>query len=131
MPLPYVLGWFLLALIAIGNGIVREKTYGRHLGERTAHQLSTLLAATAVGIVGWLLQRGWPLADVGVALRVGLAWLVMTIAFEFGFGHYVAGHSWQRLWADYDLRRGRVWGLFLAWLALVPPLVYLAGQRAG
>ena len=81
--------------------------------------------------MGWLLQRGWPLADVGVALRVGLAWLVMTIAFEFGFGHYVAGHSWQRLWADYDLRRGRVWGLFVAWLALVPPLVYLAGQRAG
>ncbi|MGE0484501.1 MAG: hypothetical protein AB7Q81_10205 [Gammaproteobacteria bacterium] len=131
MPLPYLLGWLLLALVAIANGALRERTYGRRMTERGAHQLSTLLAALAVAGVTSLLVRSWPLADVAAALRVGGGWLVMTVVFEFGFGHWVAGHSWRRLRADYDLRRGRVWGLFLLWLALLPALLHLAGEHAG
>jgi hypothetical protein len=131
LPLPYVFGWILLALVAVANGVVREKTYGRRLGERSAHQFSTLLAAAAVTAVTWLLERAWPLTDVAAALRVGSGWLAMTVVFEFGFGHWIAGHSWQRLRADYDLRRGRVWSLFLLWLALVPSLLHLAGRSTG
>jgi hypothetical protein len=52
------------------------------------------------------------------AIAVGLIWLVMTVAFEFVFGHYVAGHSWERLLYDYDLPAGRLWSLVLAWIAL-------------
>ena len=126
LPLPYLYGWFLLALVAIVNGIVREKTYGRRLAERDAHQLSTLLAAIAVSAVTALLHLAWPLPDRATALRVGLTWLVMTVAFECLFGHVVAGHPWRRLWADYDLRAGRVWSLFLAWLAALPTLLFLA-----
>jgi hypothetical protein len=44
----------------------------------------------------------------------------MTVAFEFGFGHYVAGHSWSLLLADYNLLAGRVWSLFLIWITIVP-----------
>lgn len=130
MPLPYLSGWFLLALVAIVNGIVRERTYGRRLPERHAHQLSTLLASAAVTAVTWLLHRAWPLPDLATALRVGFAWLGMTVAFECLFGHFVAGHSWQRLWADYDLRAGRVWSLFLAWLAILPALLFLVTRSA-
>lgn len=130
MPLPYIVGWFLLALVAIVNGIVRERTYGRHLTERNAHQLSTLIAAVAVTAVAWLLHRAWPLPDLATALRIGFAWLVMTVSFECLFGHFVVGHSWRRLWADYDLRAGRVWSLFLAWLAALPALLLLATRGA-
>jgi hypothetical protein len=52
----------------------------------------------------------------------------MTIAFEFGFGHYVAGHSWSRLLADYNLANGRVWSLFLAWIAVLPYLTWRIGR---
>ena len=33
--------------------------------------------------------------------------------FELGFGHWVAGHPWSRLLADYDLLAGRIWVLVL------------------
>jgi hypothetical protein len=44
---------------------------------------------------------------------LGLAWVFATIAFEFGFGHWIAGHPWSRLFTDYDLTAGRIWLLVL------------------
>jgi hypothetical protein len=60
---------------------------------------------------------------------VGAAWLVGAIAFEFGFGHYVDGLSWERLLSDYDVTRGRL--LLLLWLtvAIAPFLCARRNQR--
>jgi hypothetical protein len=56
---------------------------------------------------------------------VGALWVGLTVAFEFGFGHYVMGAPWEVLLADYDILRGRLWPLVLA-ANLVAPL--LAGR---
>jgi hypothetical protein len=48
----------------------------------------------------------------------------MTIIFEFGFGHFIVGHTWSRLFEDYNLLTGHVWILFLFWLLVVPNVVY-------
>ena len=40
----YLIFWLALMVIAIGNGILREATYGQQLSELRAHQLSTLTA---------------------------------------------------------------------------------------
>lgn len=53
---------------------------------------------------------------------IGLFWLVLTVCFEFLFGHYVAGHPWERLLADYNLLAGRLWVLILATLLFTPAL---------
>jgi hypothetical protein len=57
------------------------------------------------------------------AIAVGGTWLVLTILFEFGFGHYVDGKSWSELLADYDLTDGRVWTLVLLWIAAGPAVI--------
>ena len=62
---------------------------------------------------------------------MGCGWLLFTVAFEFGFGHYVAGHSWQRLLGDYNIFDGRVWSLFLLWLLLMPVPFFLPGKARG
>ena len=51
-------------------------------------------------------------------------WLVMTVAFEFLFGHYVTGHSWTWLLRDYDLSAGRVWLVLLVWITVSPFLFF-------
>jgi len=53
-----------------------------------------------------------------------MTWLVLTLAFEFLFGHYVGGHSWRSLLDDYDLLSGRLWVLVPAWLAVAPYLFH-------
>lgn len=50
--------------------------------------------------------------------------LRLGVAFEFLFGHYVAGHSWERLLHDYNLVAGRVWLILLVWVALAPSLFF-------
>ena len=120
----YVLAWFPMVAIAIANGALRESWYGQHLSELTAHQLSTLTAIVLFGAYIWFVVRFWPPTSKAQAIAVGLLWLVMTIAFEFLFGHFVAGHTWERLLHDYNLLAGRVWPLVLVWVAVAPYLYF-------
>lgn len=116
----YLVAWLVLALLATANGTLRQATYGQVLPELTAHQISTFTGIALTGLVVWILSQRWPLRSAHQAWIVGAAWLALTIAFEFGFGHFVAGHSWSRLLADYDLSRGRLWTLFLVWITSAP-----------
>jgi hypothetical protein len=116
----YLFFWLILAAVAIANGVLRQATYGRHLSDLAAHQLSTLTGILLTGAVVWALNQFWPIRSAQEAWIIGVCWLLMTVVFEFGFGHYVAGHSWARLFADYNLLEGRVWSLFLAWITVMP-----------
>jgi len=100
------------------------------LPELTAHQLSTLTAILASGTLVWFVNRAWPIESASQAGSIGVFWLVLTIAFEFGFGHYVAKHSWAHLLADYNLLRGRVWSLFLVWMTIMPFVIFKLATRA-
>lgn len=40
-------------------------------------------------------------------------WMILTVVFEFSFGHYVVGGSWSKLLSDYNILDGRVWSLFI------------------
>jgi hypothetical protein len=121
----YLLAWFPMVLIAIANGVARDKGYHRYCGELRAHQISTLSAAILFTAYTWALSLRWPLASAGPALLVGIIWLLMTIAFEIGFGHFVAKFTWRRLAMDYNLLKGRVWVLLLAWVLALPSVVRL------
>jgi len=126
----YLLVWFLLAIVAITNGFIRQSTYGKSVSELAAHQISTVTAIAAFGVVVWSVHRFWPIGTARQAWTIGLLWLLMTVTFEFGFGHYVAGHSWPRLLADYNLLNGRVWAIFLVWVTVVPFVVFKISTRA-
>ncbi len=125
----YLLVWLLLAIVAIANGIFRQSTYGKSVSELAAHQISTITAILASGIVVWIVNRYWAIESTPKALIIGGCWLVMTVAFEFGFGHYIAGHTWEKLTADYNLLQGRVWSLFLVWVTILPLVIYKLAKR--
>lgn len=116
----YALGWLGLLAIAMANGALREGLYGPHMGELAAHQLSTVLGLLSFTLyIGWFTARR-PLPSAGLAVGVGALWLGLTLAFEFGFFHYVMGHPWSRLLHDYDLSAGRLWVLIPIWTAVAP-----------
>ena len=119
----WLLAWPGGALIGVGNGILREATYGRRVSERPAHQLSGATAIAAFALYFSALEARWPLRDTREAVEVGAGWLALTVAFEFGFGRLVAKQSWEELLSDYDVAEGRTWPLVLAWIAAGPAAV--------
>jgi len=123
MILKYMAFWIPLLILAILNGVLREAGYRRFMSELAAHQLSTLTLIILSGCYLWLLTLRWRIETAGQALAIGVMWLALTLAFEFVFGHFVMGHPWQRLFHDYNLLQGRVWALFLVWIAIAPYLV--------
>ena len=125
----YLLVWLLLAIVAIANGVLRQLTYGKHVSDLAAHQISTVTAVIAFFIVAWIANQIWRIESSSQALLIGGCWFAMTVIFEFGFGHYIAGHSWQRLFADYNLLEGRVWSLFLIWVAILPLVVFRLARQ--
>ena len=120
----YILAWLGMVLLAIVNGIIRGKSYGQSMSELSAHQLSTLIAIILFGIYIFSLTRVFQIQSTTQAFTIGGIWLIMTVIFEFLFGHFVAGHSWSRLFMDYNILNGRVWVLVLLWVFISPFVFY-------
>ena len=114
------LGWLLLLVVMFANGAIRVVILQPHLGEDRARQVASLSGVAVVLIVSWLFVRRAPEAGSSQLLRVGVAWLASTVAFELVFGHFVSGLSWSALLADYDVMRGRLWSLILVSVSLGP-----------
>jgi hypothetical protein len=116
----YVLAWVPMLVIAIANGVLREATFGKVMPELRAHQLSTVIGAALIGAFIWAVIYAWPPSSSSQALLIGLIWLLPTVAFEFFMGLVLMRRSWSQVLNDYNLLAGRVWAVFLAWLALAP-----------
>ena len=125
----YALSWIGMVAIAILNGAIREKAYGPFMGELPAHQLSTFIIILLFGAYIWVLTGTYPIESPTQALIIGVMWLVMTVIFEFVFGHFVMGHLWSGLLQDYNLFKGRVWSLVLIWASVAPYLFYRIRSR--
>lgn len=120
----YILAWIPMVVLAIANGALREFTYGKHVGELNAHQISTVTALMLFTAYLWLMFQRWPAHSAVQAWMIGLLFLGLTVAFEFLFGHFVAGHTWSRLLQDYNLAAGRVWILVPFFIAVAPYLFF-------
>jgi hypothetical protein len=116
--------WVGLMLLAILNGAFREAVLTPRVAAHAAHLMSTILLMLVIVIFTWLVVRWLGPRSRGDALRIGILWLGLTLAFEFGFGRFVAGRSWAELLAEYNILAGRVW-------VLVPIVVLLAPYAAG
>ena len=120
----YAASWTGMVMLAILNGVLRERAYGRFMRELISHQISTLVGLILFGVYIWVLTGVFKIETSRQALLIGGMWLIMTVSFEFGFGHYIMKHSWGKLIHDYNIFDGRVWLLILIWTAIAPYLFY-------
>jgi len=117
--------WLAIVPLAILNGDIRVRWIIPRTGEAVGHRISCVTLSLIVLAVAWLAHPWVAPTTVRDAWRVGALWVACTVGFEFLAGHYVARQPWSALWADYDLRRGRLWLLVLATTAVAPALAAL------
>jgi hypothetical protein len=114
--------WFVLVVLAIANGATRNALITPRFGEQAGHVASTIILCALIFLVT-LISIGWTGPEnARSALLIGVLWVVLTVAFEFIAGHYVFGNPWEKLLADYNILRGRVWLLVLVATFLSPVL---------
>lgn len=120
--------WFLLVVAAIANGVLRESLLNAALGERVALPVSGLL----LGALIFLVALGTvPFLRANSAVQLWLAgglWVLLTLLFEFGFGHWVTGKSWAELRAVFNPLTGN---LMLVALLVAGVSPYAVGRLRG
>ncbi len=123
----YLLAWLGMMVLAIVNGVVRERWMASRMSALAAHQCSTLLLLAMLSLFSHILFSRVPLSSAGQALAVSGCWLVLTLAFECGVGRLIGKRSWRVLLEEYNLLAGRLWLLIPLWLMVFPVLRWLAG----
>jgi hypothetical protein len=114
--------WIVLGIVAVLNGIFRNALLTPYIGELGAHIVSTVLLCALIILITLSLVKWLDPNSKKDVLAVGLLWLLMTIAFEFLAGHFLFGHPWSKLFADYNIANGRIWALVLVATFLAPTL---------
>lgn len=120
MLLKYGIAWFGIMVLAVINGAVREALYKPYTGELPAHQIATAILFILITIYLYMLISVWPVKSASQAWKIGVLWLVMTLAFESIIGRFVSGSPWSRIFSDYNLLAGRVWVFIPLWMLTGP-----------
>jgi hypothetical protein len=60
------------------------------------------------------------LSESKICILVGMVWLVLTLSFEFLFGHYVAGKPWYEIMQVFNIKKGDLFIVVLLVTAISP-----------
>jgi hypothetical protein len=115
----YFFAWFVMMVLAIINGGLRDFAYKSLVGDLAAHQISTVVLVVLLAGYIWFLTRIWPIKSAAQAWIIGGMWFLMTEAFEFGMG-LIAGDSWTKLLHAYNIFAGQVWIFIPLWVLMGP-----------
>ena len=112
--------WVGIACLAIGNGVIREEIIAPIYGDIIALPLSGIALSLIVFVVAFFTFNFIGIRESNKCIYVGFQWVIMTLAFEFLFGHFVAGKSWLDVLQVFNVAKGNLFTLVLVVSLLSP-----------
>ena len=103
------------------HGISRTLFLLPAVGDFRSRQIGVFSGSAIVLLITYLTIRWMRVPSTRGRIAIGIAWTIMTVAFEIGFG-LMLGYSWDGLAADYDLVRGGLMPIGLVVMALAPQI---------
>ena len=119
--------WFVILLFAIANGIVREAFLTPELGLVTGLILSGILLSICILLISYSALPWIGKRPARGYVIIGLAWLCLTLLFEFTFG-LAQGKTWLQLFDAYTFKNDNIWPIVLVVTTTAP---YLATKVRG
>jgi hypothetical protein len=107
--------------------MLRVRFLNRRVGDRRARQIGVLTGSAIILAIAWFAVPWMGASGVIQLLSVGFLWLVLMLAFDIAFGRLVFRASWERILADFDLRRGGWLGVGMLVLLTAPLLLAKLG----
>jgi len=101
------------------NGIFRVTVLVPRWGELWAGVAS---AASGIALIQLISREALRHERPPIRQRFAISslWFLLTVAFEFTFGHYVDGKTWSELIANYNLFARHLWPIVLSTLVAAP-----------
>ncbi|MBF0645236.1 hypothetical protein HTZ97_04595 [Desulfuromonas acetoxidans] len=89
--------WLLFVVVAFGNGLLRQQWLEIWLPVSVVLPVSGLLLCCWIALLCFILFPWVSQRQPGRYWAVGWGWMLLTFAFEVGFGHWGLGRSWDDL----------------------------------
>ena len=120
-----ILAWVIFLVIGFVGGTVRALVLEGPFGRVPAEWIeSALVISLFILLIRRFINEHYTELTATRAVGLGTLWAGLTMAFEFLFFHYVTGHSWEELLANYRIDQGRVWVVVILSLWITPWIVY-------
>jgi len=117
-----VLWWVAILIMAILNGILREKLLIPSIGSFAALMTSGLILSCLIFLVSCIAMPGLGHLTAAQYWIIGFVWLAMTLIFEFSFGIFVQHKELSELLQAYTFKGGNSWPVVLASTLISPRL---------
>lgn len=114
--------WFLILMLAISNGVLRESVLLPTLGLPSGMLVSGLVLCALILIVSYLALPWLAVRKHKQQWSLGLFWLFLTLSFEFSFAA-LQGQSLVEMLAAYTFTDGNLWPVVLVVTTLAPRLI--------
>lgn len=123
-----LLVFLLIAAVETGHGILRARFLAPRVGDFRSRQMGVFSGSFLIYVIS-ILTFDWmnPLNPLE-AFTIGAYWTVSMFLFEMGLGHFVFRFPWKWLFNEFNLFKGRLLFIGMAFLLCSP---YLAGQSLG
>ena len=98
--------WLIIVILAILNGAIREKLLTPNIGSSIALPMSGLLLSILILLVAFVTMPFFGSSESKTYIFIGAIWFLLTLSFEFLFGHFVVGKSWHEIIKVFDIKKG-------------------------
>lgn len=112
--------WLLIVVAAIINGVLREKLIAPLVGIETALQISGITLSAVIFLFSLMSVSFIGALETKTFLFIGMYWVLLTLSFEFLFGHYVVGKSWAEIMQVFNIQKGDLFIVVLFVTAFSP-----------
>ena len=112
--------WIAILVLAILNGILREKALIPAIGGFAGLIASGIVLSVCIFLVAFLAAPWYSPLPSSQYWLIGLSWLLLTLLFEFSFGRFVQHKDWAQLLQSYTFKGGNIWPVVLAFTLLSP-----------
>ncbi len=119
--------WFAILVLAVLNGLLREKVLVPNFGAIPSMVLSGVLLSIIILVLAYLLVSWVGGQGSRQFLLIGVGWLVLTLIFEFSFS-LSRGAELSKLVEAYTFKGGNLWPVVLVVTAVSP---WLAARLRG
>lgn len=116
-----LIAWLLVVVAESVHGTLRQLLIAQVIGELPARRLGVPVGCIIIFVIAWASIRWIGARTFVEQFKVGLAWVVLIVAFEFALGAAL-GYTRERMLQDYDVAAGGYMGFGLLFMLFAPAL---------